>query len=152
MVINSGATDHVIFNVRLVSSLNLSSQNCVSIANGNTTPVISERSLHLTNTLHLDFVLVSSSLNCNLPPVSQITSTLSCVVIFWPKFFVFKDIQTRQMIGYGVKRDKLYYLDLESTTSSWLQQALAVDSYGTQKKKVEIWLWHQRLGHASSIT
>ena len=53
------------------------------------------------------------------------------------------------MIGYGVKREKLYYLDLESTTSSELQQALAVESYGTPKKKAEIWLWHWHLEHAS---
>ena len=26
---------------------------------------------------------------------------------------MFKDIQTRQTIGYGVKRGKLYYLDLD---------------------------------------
>ena len=24
-----------------------------------------------------------------------------------------------------------------------------MDSYGTQKQKAEIWLWHRRLGHAS---
>ncbi|KAL6326099.1 hypothetical protein AAG906_000974 [Vitis piasezkii] len=34
-------------------------------ANGNTTPVIGEGSLTLTDTLNLDFVLVVSSLDCN---------------------------------------------------------------------------------------
>ena len=62
---------------------------------------------------------------------------------------MFKHIQTWQTIGYGVKREKLYYLDLELKTSSRLQQALAVDSYGTQKKEIEIWLLHRRLGYAS---
>nr|CAN65321.1 hypothetical protein VITISV_028038 [Vitis vinifera] len=81
--------------------------------------------------------------------VSQITTTLSCIVIFWPEFCVIKDIQTRQTIGYGMKREKLYYSDLQSKDSNKLQQALMVDGSKGEKKKSEIWLWHQRLGHAS---
>ena len=148
-IIDSGATDHMTFDVRQVTHLNPSSQNCVSTANGNTTPVVGEGSSHLTNTLHLDSVLVVPSLDYNLLSISQITTTLSCVVIFWPDHCVFKDIQTRQSIGYGVKRGKLYYLDLESETSNRLQQALVVESSGSPKRKAEILLWHQRLGHAS---
>ena len=148
-IIGSGATDHMTFDVRQVSNLNPSSQNCVCTANGNTTLVIGEGSSHLTNTLHLASVLVVPSLDYNLLSVSQITTTLSCVVIFWPTHCVFKDIQTRQTIGYGVKRGKLYYLDLESTISSRLRQALTVKSTGSLKKIVEIWLRHRRLGHAS---
>ena len=64
-----------------------------------------EWSSHLTNTLHLDSVLVVPSLNYILLLVSQITATLSCIVIFWPNFCVFKDIQTRETIGHGVKRE-----------------------------------------------
>lgn len=37
---------------------------------------------------------------------------------------MFKGIQTQQTIGYGVKRRKLYYMDLESKLSRRLQQAL----------------------------
>ena len=148
-IIDSGATDHMTFDVRQVTNLNPSSQNCVSTANGNTNPVVGEGSSHLTNTFHLDSVLVVPSLDYNLLSVSQITTTLSCVVIFWPDHCVFKDIQTRQTIGYGVKRGKLYYLDLESETSSRLQQALVVKSTCSPKKKAEILLWHRRLGHAS---
>ena len=99
------------FDSKQVSPLRPSSQKIVSIANGNTTPVIGEGCLTLTNTLNLDSVLVVPSLYYNLLSVSQITAALSCIVIFWPKFCVFKDIQTRQMIGYGIKRGKLHYLD-----------------------------------------
>ena len=99
--------------------------------------------------MNLDSVLVVSSLDYNLLLVSQITTTLSCIIIFWPEFCVFKDIQTRQMIGYGIKRGKLYYLDLQSKDSNKLQQALMEDGSEEEKKKSEIWLWHRRLGHAS---
>nr|CAN71214.1 hypothetical protein VITISV_039504 [Vitis vinifera] len=59
------------------------------------------------------------------------------------------DIQTRQTIGCGIKRGKLYYLDLQSKDSNKLQQALMADGSEEEKKKSEIWLWHRRLGHAS---
>ena len=110
-IIYSGATDHMTFDFRQVSTLRPSSQKIVSTANGNTTLVIGEGSLTLTDTLNLDYVLVVLSLVYNLLLVSQITTTLSCIIIFWPEFCVFKDIQTRQMIGYGIKRGKLHYLD-----------------------------------------
>ena len=112
-IIDSGATDHMTFDSKQVSPLRPSSQKIVSTANGNTTPVTGEGSLTLTDTLNLDSVLVVPSLDYNLLSVSQITAALSCIVIFWPEFCVIKDIQTRQTIGCGIKRGKLYYLDLQ---------------------------------------
>ena len=94
-IVDSGATDHMTFDSRQVSTLRPSSQKIVSTANSNTTPVIREGSLTLTDTLNLDSVLVVPSLDYNLFLVSQITAALSCIVIFWSEFCVFKDIQTR---------------------------------------------------------
>ena len=132
-IIDSGATDHMTFDSRQVSPLKSSSQNFVSTANGTSIPIIGEGSLSLTNTLNLDYVLVVPSLNYNLMSVSQITTALFCVVIFLPEFCVFKDIQTRQTIGYGVRQGKLYYLDLVSKSSNDLHQALKIG--GSEKKK-----------------
>ena len=72
--------------IEQVSPLRPSSQQIVSTTNGNTTPIIGEWSLILTDTLNLDYVLVISSLDYNLLSVSQITAALSCIVIFWPVF------------------------------------------------------------------
>ena len=102
-IIDSGDTDHMTFDSRQVSPLKSSSQNYVSTANGTLIPIIGEGSLSLTNTLNLDSVLVVPSLNYNILSISQITTALFCVVIFWLEFYVFKDIQTRQTIGYGVR-------------------------------------------------
>ena len=102
-IIDSGAPDHMTFDSRQVSPLKSSSQNYVSTANGTSIPIIGEGSLSLANTLNLDYVLVVPSLNYNLLLVSQITTALFCVFIFWPKFCVFKDIRTRQTIGCGVR-------------------------------------------------
>ena len=106
--------------IRQVSLLKPFSQKIVSTINGNTTPVIGEGSLTLNDTLNLDFVLVVPSLDYNLLSVSQITTVLSCIIIFWPEFCVIKDIQTRQMIGCGIKWGKLYYLELQSKDSNKL--------------------------------
>ena len=135
-IIDSGATDHMTFDSRQVSPLKYSSQNFVSTANGTSIPIIREGSVSLTNTLNLDSVLVVPSLNYNLLSVSQITTALFCVVIFWPKFCVFKDIRTRQTIGCGVRRGKLYYLDLVSKSSNELCEALKIG--GAEEKKKEI--------------
>ncbi|RVW87124.1 Retrovirus-related Pol polyprotein from transposon TNT 1-94 [Vitis vinifera] len=102
--------DHMTFDSRQVSPLRPSSQKIVSTAN-----------------------------DYNLLSVSQITAVLSCIVIFWPKFCVIKDIQTRQTIGCGIKRGKLYYLDLQSKDSNKLQQALMADGSEGEKKKMT-WL------------
>ncbi|RVX03736.1 Retrovirus-related Pol polyprotein from transposon RE1 [Vitis vinifera] len=45
-----------------------------------------------------------------------------------------QDIQTRQTIGCGIKRGKLYYLDLQSNDSNKLQQALMADGSEEEKK------------------
>ncbi|RVX02008.1 Retrovirus-related Pol polyprotein from transposon RE1 [Vitis vinifera] len=82
---------------------------------------------------------VVPSLDYNLLSISQITAALSCIVIFWPEFCVIKDIQTRQTIGCGIKRGKLYYLDLQSKDSNKLQQALMTDGSEGEKKKMT-WL------------
>ena len=140
-IIDFGATYHMTFDSRQVSPLRPFSQKIVSTANGNITPVIGEGSLILTDTLNLDSVLVVPYLDYNLLSISQITATLSYIVIFWPEFCVFKDIQTRQTIGCGIKRGKLYYLDLQSKDSNKLQQALMADGSEGEKKKSEIWLF-----------
>ncbi|RVX09853.1 Retrovirus-related Pol polyprotein from transposon RE1 [Vitis vinifera] len=50
------------------------------------------------------------------------------------------DIQTRQTIGCGIKRGKLYYLDLQSKDSNKLQQDLMADGSEGEKKKMT-WLY-----------
>ncbi|KAK3013785.1 hypothetical protein RJ639_010144 [Escallonia herrerae] len=148
-IIDSDATDHMTFDSRQVSTLKQSSQKFVTTANGTLAPIIREGHLPLTDNMNLDSVLVVPSLDYNLLFVSQITTALFCVVIFWPNFCVFKDIRTRQTIGYGVRRGKLYYLDLVSKSSDKLCQALMVNDSEGEMRKSNIWLWHRRLGHAS---
>ncbi|KAK2980865.1 hypothetical protein RJ640_003092 [Escallonia rubra] len=142
-IIDSGATDHMTFDSRQVSTLKQSSQKFVTIANGTSAPTVGEGHVPLTDNMNLDSVLVVPSLDYNLLSVSQITTALFCVVIFWPDFCVFKDIRTRPTIGCGVRRGKLYYLNLVSKCSDKLRQALMVNDSEGEMQKSEIWLWHR---------
>ena len=126
-----------------------SSQSVISTANGSTSPITREGSIILSNTLTLDTVLVVPSLEYNLLSISQITSTLACNVTFWPSFCVFQDILTRKILGYGVRRGKLYYLELPENGGSKINQANQTTS--KDKARTSIWLWHRRLGHLSFV-
>ena len=147
-IIDTGASDHMCNDPSLLKKLKPSSQNIVSTADGTPTPVTGEGSIVLSNTLTLDSVLVVPSLSYNLLSVGQIIQELSCIVTFYPSFCVFQDILTRRILGYGVRKGKLYYLDLTETGEKHMQslgQANQVNRAESAKK--DVWLWHRRLGH-----
>ena len=147
---DSGATEHMTCDSRQVPLLKTSTQTEVNVANGNVVPIIGEGTVSFSDTIKLDTVLVVPSLNYNLLSVAQITLALHCLVIFWPYFCVFKGIRTQKTSGYGIRRRKLYYLELTTSSSGLLTQALSVDdSQGATNKVSDIWMWHRRFGHAS---
>lgn len=80
-IIDSGSTDHLSFDIASVSQLKPFKQSVVPTANGTQASVIGKSSFSL-NKLDLDYVLIVYSLNFNLISVSQITTSLNCVVIF----------------------------------------------------------------------
>ena len=144
---DTGASDHMTRDSSQLKSVIPSSQSVISTANGSTSPITGEGSVILYNTLTLDTVLVVPSLEFNLLSVSQITSTLTCTVNFWPSFCVFQDILTRKILGYGVRRGKLYYLEMKENGGSKISQANQTSS--KDKARATIWSWHRRLGHLS---
>lgn len=101
----------------------------------------------MSDNLQFNLVLVVPSLECNLLSVSQITSSLNCTVTFWPSFCIFQDILTRKTLGYGVRRGKLYYLDLTKDGEKQIGQLHLME--GDTKARDKAWLWHRRLGHLS---
>ncbi|KAL0393487.1 UNVERIFIED_CONTAM: Retrovirus-related Pol polyprotein from transposon RE1 [Sesamum latifolium] len=79
-IIDSGATDHMTFDTNHVKSFKPSSQQIVSTANGNPSPVAGEGSVFLTEHLNLDSVLVVPTLKHNLLSVAQITNALHWMI------------------------------------------------------------------------
>ena len=127
-IVDTGASKHMMRDVRQLQSILPSSQSVISTANDSTSLVTGEGSVILSNTLTLNIVLVVPSLEYNLLSVSQITSTLHCTVTFWPSFRVFQDILTRRILSYVVRRGKLYYLELIDNGESKISQANHVSS------------------------
>ena len=146
-IIDTGASDHMMRDSNQLKYVLPSSKSVISTSNGSTSPITREGSIILSNTFTLDTVLVVPSLEYNLLSVSQITSTLACIVTFWPSFCVFQDILTQKILGYGVRQRKLYYLEFPENGGSKISQANQTSS--KDKARATIWLWHHRLGHLS---
>ena len=123
LIIDTCASDHLTRDSGQLKSVLPSSQSVISPANSSTSPITGEGYVILSNTLTLNIVLVVQSFEYNLLSVSQITSTLACTVTYWPSFCVFQDIITRKILGYGVRRGKLYYLELPKNGGSKISQA-----------------------------
>lgn len=134
LIIDMSATNHMTNNPKNVQTPNSSSQALISTADGSLTLCIGEGSMVLFESLTLDYVLVVPFLPRNLLSISQITSIFTCIVTFWPSFYVFQDILTR----YSVRRKKLYYLDLTNSRTKKLGQSYQTD--GVESAKVTVWL------------
>lgn len=134
LIIDMSATYHMTNNPKSVQMPNSSSQALISTADGSLTLCIGEGFMVLFESLTLDSVLIVHFLSRNLLSISQITLILTCIVTFWPSFYVFQDILTR----YGVRRGKLYYLDLTDSRTQKLGQPYQTD--GVESAKVTVWL------------
>ncbi|CAL8990822.1 unnamed protein product, partial [Prunus brigantina] len=110
-IINSGATYHMTFDPGQLISCKSFTPSVVSNANGTLSLVVGEGYLSLSTSLHLYSVLLVPSLNHNLLSVTQLTTTLGCIVTFWSNHCVFQDILKGKTIGCGTQQDKLYYFD-----------------------------------------
>ena len=54
---------------------------------------------------------------------------------------------TRRTLGCGVKRGKLYYLELTATGEQKYNKACLVTK--GDRTLADVWLWYRRLGHLS---
>lgn len=96
----------------------------------------------LVPNLSLQNTLLVSSLSNKLLSVGQMTEDLNCCALIYPKFCLFQDIPTKEIIGRGTKRGGLYYMDEYNC-------GLTNAAQGMSNKEKQIWLWHRRLGHSS---
>ena len=111
-IIDTDASDHMTKDSGNLKFFKPSSQSVICTANGSTSPITGKGSITLIDSLTLDTVLIVPSLEYNLLSVSQIMFILACTVTFWPLFCVFQDILTWKILGNGVRRGNIYYLEL----------------------------------------
>lgn len=100
--------------------------------------MVDEGSLSLSDSLNLDYVLIIPSLYYNLMSIVQIIVALDCNVIFWPTHCVFQNIHTRKEMNCGIRKGKLYYLDLVLGSETRVGQGVKLngDNVGKQRESL----------------
>ena len=164
-VIDIGATDHIVHSVHLFTNFTAISTN-VELPNGETAMVSHIGSISLSATLVLHNVLCVPSFSFNLLPVSQLTQSSSCYLIFLANLCFIQDLICWRMIGVGEVHDGLYLLQqnpsdactspinsgssFQSLFNSVFKSVLNKSQFPVINNVVVPYsLWHLRLGHPS---
>lgn len=142
-ILDSGATYYMTYDAGDFSERSSSRRTSIANANGDVSLVKGAGTMRISPALSLTNTLLVPSLSHKLLSVSQITKELNCAVLIYPTFYLIQDILTKEIIGRGTKKGGLYYMEdfgigranHASTTSD--------------RNKVNILLWHRRLGHPS---
>jgi len=138
LVIDSGASHHMINNPSLIDSIKLALGNVV-IANADKVPVKGIGDLNLFD--KKSKALFMPSFTLTLLSVKRATNDLNCYTIFGPSSVHFQDIKTRRVLGKGDAKGDLYVFEktpLSDCTSVSLNSCLASNLNVA---------WHARLGH-----
>ncbi|PRQ42978.1 putative RNA-directed DNA polymerase [Rosa chinensis] len=147
-IIDSGATDHMTNNSSNIHHLTSVHRSGVTNANGDSYPITGAGSVTLTDSITLDTVLLVPSLSHNLLSVKQITKQFYCCVILYPWCCIFQDILTGEIIGRGIEKGGLYYMEMTTAGNHRVSEVHQIQK-GTSTNEEQIWLWHKRLGHPS---
>lgn len=95
-IVDSGATDHMTFDVNDFAKITQPRRSSVANANGVTYPVTGAGTVVLSPSLSLSNTLLVPSLSNKLLSVSQATEELNCVALIYPTFCLFQDILTQE--------------------------------------------------------
>ncbi|KAL0796318.1 hypothetical protein Bca101_067695 [Brassica carinata] len=114
----------------------------VVIANGDRIPIEGVGNLNLFDKESQAFYMPAFA--SNLLSVKRATNDLNCNVIFSPNDVCFQDIKTSKMLGKGVSKGELYFLEDTKLSSD---STYAFNSASVLANDV---LWHARLGHPHS--
>ena len=142
-ILDSGATDHMTYDKNVFQYMTTSHREYIATANGTRAPVVGAGTVYLTASLPLHRCLLVPSLSHHLLSIPQLTEQLDCVVLMYPSFCLLQDIQTKEIIGRGTKREGLYYVDDVVPGRAHAVRVLR----GSNLQ--EVWLLHRQLGHAS---
>jgi GAG-pre-integrase domain len=142
-IIDSGATDHMTHEQEVMINKRKSQKDGIINANGEIYPVTETGDIKISSGLNLKNALLVPSLATNLISVGQLTQDLNCVALIFPSYCVFQNLLTKEIIGHGIKRDGLYYLDDSKIGRVSLAERIIEDNEN------KVMLWHKRLGHPS---
>lgn len=135
--------DHMTNDARDFSQKALSRRISIVNANGEIFPVITADIMAVSSKLPLSNTLFVRSIAYKLLSVSQITKQLHCVAIIYSDVFFLQDIHTKEIVGRGIERGGLHYLEDINTTQAYQT------THSNKSKEEQIYVWHHRLVHPS---
>ncbi|XP_062076002.1 uncharacterized protein LOC133780145 [Humulus lupulus] len=136
--LDAGCSHHVTGDESCLLDIKVVSPCPVGLPDGQSVVATKEGAVQITDKIILQHVLFVPQLTCNLISISQLNDDLNCFVQFHSNVCVTQDLLSREVIGTGERRDRLYYL-----RQGLKVQAVSVDS----SKSLE--LWNSRMGHPS---
>ena len=86
-----------------------SSPSTITLANGSQSYVLGLGTVFPTSFIPLSSILTNFSYN--FVSVNKLTRALQCCVSFFPNYYLFQDLMTKQIIGRGYESRGLYILD-----------------------------------------
>ena len=136
-ILDSGATYHIVCNPDFLTSLRPVENHTVQLPNGSFAKVTHVGQITFSSNLVLDNVVCVPFFTLNLISISKLAYDSLYITIFQSQFCVIQDLRSGKMIGMGLERERLYYLDPpKKGTCNTVQTSPSS-------------FWHQRLGHPS---
>ena len=162
-VLDTGATDHFVCSVDLLTSITATVQSLVHLPNGESAQVTHIGTVILSSSLTLTNVLCVPSFSFNLLSVSTLTLSQPYCLVFLSNYCFLQDLLPWKMIGMGKAVDGLYLLQCDSLQH--ISPSSLADYLGSHKSKASFppfsastsvgsassSLWHARLGHPSDM-
>ena len=166
-IINSGASDHMVFDKILLSNIgNLQNPILITLLDGNKVKVSQFGDSKLGKNLILHHVLFVPYFQFHLLSVKRLTEQLKCDVVFSEHACVLQGPSLKRPLELGKSTQGLYILDeavsegLElkeirqnkcSFTSSCFDKKQFTDQYSFSCSRSQSLanLWHKRMGHVS---
>ena len=137
-IIDSGATDHIVCNIQLLTSLRPATHHDVKLPSDSSARVTHIGTVQFTSQFRLENVLCVPSFYLNLISVSKLVRDSFYVTIFLRQVCFVQDLRSGKMIGTGTEKEGLYCLDIYQEATCSMAR--------TQTSN----LWHERLGHPSN--
>jgi transposase InsO family protein len=142
-IIDSGATDHMTYSEKDLVRISTPRRTTIVNANGESYPVKGAGDVQCLPSLTLSNTLLVPSLSTRLLSVGQVCEELNCAVLMYLQFCIFQDLLTKEIIGRGTRRGRLYHLD------DMVVEKAHLSTSSSTNRISRIWMWHKRLGHPS---
>ena len=159
-VIDTGATDHIVCSMHLLTSFTAISHTMVELPNGEAALVTHVGTIKLSSHITLTNVLCVPFFSFNLISVSALTHSQPLCLVFLSNYYFIQDLTCWNTIGMGKMHDGLYLLQGSSLSkaSKSLDDFLlrhkfsSFTAFSSSVSHANLYsLWHSGLGHPSNM-